>query len=242
MGKRRQLCRQSRRTAGQVGRDSLQHRFIPLPSAIVHDAGAAGIAEIQRNGAVARQNGRYQTGDLQDVARGSVGLRVTPGQFTVYAGSKAQGNVAARAFDDRRLAAGFFTDMFGFPGRVGGFPDRRSAVGKTVLERGEQVFLVSIFTQAGEGRPGGLTQIDMAVLLTGGVDGGNTGCIHAAGLQITEQGIECGDEQARRLFGFADFARRHDHAVMLEAESGEARIVTVSEGFAPDDYASGDFQ
>lgn len=32
------------------------------------------------------------------------------------------------------------------------------------------------------------------------------------------------------------------HAVMLEAESGEARIVTVSEGFAPDDYASGDFQ
>ena len=52
---------------------------------VVHQTGAAGVAKIDRNGAVTGQDGRDETGNLQDVARRRVGFRIAYGQFAVLA-------------------------------------------------------------------------------------------------------------------------------------------------------------
>ena len=74
-------------------------------------------------------------------------------------------------------------------------------------------------------------------MLTRGIDRGDGGGIEAGGFQVGEQGFERGDEQARRLFGFARLARRHHHGVVLEAEAKQARIIAIRQRAAPKDFA-----
>ena len=77
----------------------------------------------------------------------------------------------------------------------------------------------------------------VAVLLARSIDGGNRGGVKTGGLQIGEQRFQRGDEQARRLFGFAGFARGYDHRVVLETETEQTRVVPVRQRSGPQTFA-----
>ena len=136
---------------GQVAGDGVHHHVVPLALRVVHQAGAAGVAEVDRDRAVAGEDRRNEARNLQDVARVGIGRRVTDRQLAMHGGGEAQRDVAARALDDGGLATGGFADVRGFGGGVGRLPDRRAAVGEAVGEEVQEIVAgARRVTQAGE--------------------------------------------------------------------------------------------